>query len=233
MGGCRTSRPTPSRNSSPACGRRVPPPRRTPSAIPSCSSRWPSAGGWMTGVLDLDGLAAMVQRLVGRRRRRPGQAHRRLCRARTAARPALAGAGRAPGPAGPRGQPDPLRALPRSGRDAALRRGLHRPPDLLPALRDRQALAQAASGADWPAGLVHRPTAPTLAEEFRQAVAAIQRGRDALDGLAARAADRGPGRLGRPLDRRWCRARSCWPPGSATTPMAAPISAGGTRCGCG
>src|ERR671920_1001709 len=36
-----------------------------------------------------------------------------------------------------------------------------------------------------PGGLVHRPTAPTLGEEFRQAVAAIQRGRDALDGLAA------------------------------------------------
>src|ERR671920_633669 len=35
-----------------------------------------------------------------------------------------------------------------------------------------------------PGGLVHRPTAPTLVEEFRQAVAAIQRGRDALDGLA-------------------------------------------------
>ncbi|MCB4822932.1 phosphoenolpyruvate carboxylase [Roseicella aerolata] len=47
------------------------------------------------------------------------------------------------------------------------------------------ALAEAASGAEFPAGLTHRPSPPTLAEEFRQAVAAIQRGRDALDGLAA------------------------------------------------
>ncbi|MBK1660644.1 phosphoenolpyruvate carboxylase [Paracraurococcus ruber] len=47
------------------------------------------------------------------------------------------------------------------------------------------ALAEAASGAEFPAGLPHRPPAPTLADEFEQAVAAIQRGRDALDGLAA------------------------------------------------
>ncbi|MDO9712428.1 phosphoenolpyruvate carboxylase [Paracraurococcus lichenis] len=47
------------------------------------------------------------------------------------------------------------------------------------------ALAEAASGAALPPGLLHRPSPPTLAEEFRQAVAAIQRGRDALDGLAA------------------------------------------------
>ncbi|RYJ02716.1 MAG: phosphoenolpyruvate carboxylase [Acetobacteraceae bacterium] len=45
------------------------------------------------------------------------------------------------------------------------------------------ALAAAASGAAFPAGLGHRPSAPTLGEEFRQAAAAIQRGRDAIDGL--------------------------------------------------
>ncbi|SDB68810.1 phosphoenolpyruvate carboxylase [Belnapia rosea] len=45
------------------------------------------------------------------------------------------------------------------------------------------ALAEAASGASFPAGLPHRPGAPTLAEEFRQATAAIARGRDAIDAL--------------------------------------------------
>ena len=43
------------------------------------------------------------------------------------------------------------------------------------------ALAEAASGAAFPQGLSHRPPAPTLAEEFRQAGAAIARGRDAID----------------------------------------------------
>jgi len=45
------------------------------------------------------------------------------------------------------------------------------------------ALAAAASGAPLPSGLAHRPPAPTLREEFAQAVAAMQRGRDALDQL--------------------------------------------------
>jgi phosphoenolpyruvate carboxylase len=45
------------------------------------------------------------------------------------------------------------------------------------------AVAAAASGAEFPAGLSHRPAAPTLTEEFVQSVAAIQRGRDALDAL--------------------------------------------------
>ncbi|MDP3417312.1 MAG: phosphoenolpyruvate carboxylase [Falsiroseomonas sp.] len=45
------------------------------------------------------------------------------------------------------------------------------------------AVAAAASGAAFPPGLSHRPAAPTLVEEFVQAVAAIQRGRDALDAL--------------------------------------------------
>ncbi|MBU8544093.1 MULTISPECIES: phosphoenolpyruvate carboxylase [Roseomonadaceae] len=45
------------------------------------------------------------------------------------------------------------------------------------------AVAAAASGAEMPRGLSHRPAAPTLTEEFVQAVAAIQRGRDALDAL--------------------------------------------------
>ncbi len=47
------------------------------------------------------------------------------------------------------------------------------------------ALAAAASGAAMPKGLSHRPAAPTLTEEFVQAAAAIARGRDALDALAA------------------------------------------------
>jgi len=48
------------------------------------------------------------------------------------------------------------------------------------------ALAAAATeGGPLPTGLAHRPTAPSLAEEFAQANAAITRGRDALDGLTA------------------------------------------------
>lgn len=46
-------------------------------------------------------------------------------------------------------------------------------------------LARAACGAPLPPGLPHRPAAPTLEEEFDQAVEAIARGRDALDELAA------------------------------------------------
>jgi phosphoenolpyruvate carboxylase len=47
------------------------------------------------------------------------------------------------------------------------------------------ALAEAASGGPpLPGGLPHRPAPPTLREEFGQAIAAIGRGRDALDGLA-------------------------------------------------
>lgn len=58
------------------------------------------------------------------------------------------------------------------------------------------ALAEAASspgGAPLPAGLPHRPVAPRLAEEFEQAVAAIARGRDALDGLAGALLDAAQG----------------------------------------
>jgi phosphoenolpyruvate carboxylase len=47
------------------------------------------------------------------------------------------------------------------------------------------ALAEAAGGADLPEGLAHRPAPITLEEEFGQAAAAIARGRDALDALAA------------------------------------------------
>jgi phosphoenolpyruvate carboxylase len=47
------------------------------------------------------------------------------------------------------------------------------------------AVAAAATGAALPEGLPHRPDAPSLAEEFDQAVEAITRGRDALDGLTA------------------------------------------------
>jgi phosphoenolpyruvate carboxylase len=46
------------------------------------------------------------------------------------------------------------------------------------------ALARAACGEPLPEGLPHRPAAPTLEEEFDQAAEAIERGRDALDGLA-------------------------------------------------
>ena len=47
------------------------------------------------------------------------------------------------------------------------------------------ALAAAACGTPLPSGLKHRPVAPSLAEEFRQANLAITRGRDALDALNA------------------------------------------------
>jgi phosphoenolpyruvate carboxylase len=47
------------------------------------------------------------------------------------------------------------------------------------------AVAAAASGTALPAGLAHRPQPPTLQDEFIQAVAAMQRGRDALDTLSA------------------------------------------------
>jgi hypothetical protein len=47
------------------------------------------------------------------------------------------------------------------------------------------ALAAAACGAPLPDGLAHRPAPPTLEAEFDQAAAAIARGRDALDALAA------------------------------------------------
>ncbi|MBP0464797.1 phosphoenolpyruvate carboxylase [Roseomonas sp. PWR1] len=47
------------------------------------------------------------------------------------------------------------------------------------------ALAAAACGAPLPEGLAHRPAPPTLEAEFDQAAAAIARGRDALDALAA------------------------------------------------
>uniref|UniRef100_UPI0022EAD81A phosphoenolpyruvate carboxylase n=1 Tax=Falsiroseomonas oryzae TaxID=2766473 RepID=UPI0022EAD81A len=46
------------------------------------------------------------------------------------------------------------------------------------------ALARAAAGAPLPEDLPHRPSAPTLEEEFDQAAEAIARGRDALDSLA-------------------------------------------------
>jgi phosphoenolpyruvate carboxylase len=53
------------------------------------------------------------------------------------------------------------------------------------------ALAEAASGADLPEGLAHRPAPITLEQEFDQAAAAIARGRDALDDLAAALFDAG------------------------------------------
>jgi phosphoenolpyruvate carboxylase len=48
-----------------------------------------------------------------------------------------------------------------------------------------KALASLASGESVPTFETHRPTKPTLAEEFAQAIAAIQNGRDALDVLSA------------------------------------------------
>jgi phosphoenolpyruvate carboxylase len=47
------------------------------------------------------------------------------------------------------------------------------------------AIAAAACGTPLPEGLAHRPAPPTLEEEFAQAVAAMARGRDALDALSA------------------------------------------------
>ena len=48
-----------------------------------------------------------------------------------------------------------------------------------------QALAEAAGGAPPPHVASHRPSRPTLEEEFEQAAAAMHRGRDALDDLSA------------------------------------------------
>ena len=48
-----------------------------------------------------------------------------------------------------------------------------------------QALAEAACGRPAPSFASHRPSRPTLAEEFTQANAAIARGRDALDRFTA------------------------------------------------
>lgn len=50
--------------------------------------------------------------------------------------------------------------------------------------RSAAALARAASGEALPDDLPHRPAAPSLADEFEQAVEAIGRGRDALDLLS-------------------------------------------------
>ena len=68
--------------------------------------------------------------------------------------------------------------------DAALRRGLHRASDLLPAAGDRGG----AGGGGERRGVSRRGSGTGRArrrwrEEFRQAAAAIQRGRDAIDGL--------------------------------------------------
>ena len=93
------------------------------------------------------------------------------------------------------------------------------------------AIARAASGEPLPEGLAHRPVAPTLEEEFTRPPRRFDRGRDALDCLLGRAAARRARRLGH----RWqqlLRGRCCSRPGSATTRMAAPISARWTRCGC-
>jgi phosphoenolpyruvate carboxylase len=47
------------------------------------------------------------------------------------------------------------------------------------------ALAEAAGGTAPPAFVTHRPSRPTLEQEFEQAAAALHRGRDALDALSA------------------------------------------------
>ena len=136
------------------------------------------------GVLDLDGLAAMVQQLadvaaIDRAKRIAAYV------GLDGGTPSLAALAERLVRPDPEDSPIPFaryRALVETPRFAAVFTA--HPTFSLP-YATNQALARAASGADWPAGLVHRPTAPTLAEEFHQAVAAIQRGRDALDGLAA------------------------------------------------
>jgi phosphoenolpyruvate carboxylase len=136
------------------------------------------------GVLDLDGLAAMVQRLSD------DAAAARAGRIAAyvgldGGTPDLAALAERLVRPDPEDSPIPFaryRALVETPRFAAVFTA--HPTFSLP-WETNQALARAASGEAWPEGLVHRPTAPTLAEEFRQAVAAIERGRDALDGLAA------------------------------------------------
>ena len=135
------------------------------------------------GVLELDGLAAMVQQLsdsAAAERAKRIAAYVGL----DGGPPDLASLAERLVRPDPEDSPIPFaryRALVETPRFAAVFTA--HPTFSLP-YETNQALALAASGAAWPEGLVHRPTAPTLAEEFRQAVAAIQRGRDALDGLA-------------------------------------------------
>ncbi len=52
-------------------------------------------------------------------------------------------------------------------------------------LQSASALAEAACGTALPPGLAHRPAPVTLSDEFNQAVAAMGRGRDALDDLSS------------------------------------------------
>ena len=95
-----------------------------------------------------------------------------------------------------------------------------------------QALAEAACGRPAPAFESHRPPPITLRSEFDQSAAAIANGRDAIDRFNAALISVARGAWAD----RWTELTPspwCCPPGSATTPMAAPISAGGTRCGCG
>src|SRR4051812_4493416 len=135
------------------------------------------------GILDLDGLATMVQQLsdtAAAERAKRIAAYVGL----EGGTPDLASLAERLVRPDPEDSPIPFaryRALVETPRFAAVFTA--HPTFSLP-YETNQALARAASGAEWPDGLVHRPTAPTLAEEFRQAVAAIQRGRDALDGLA-------------------------------------------------
>jgi phosphoenolpyruvate carboxylase len=136
------------------------------------------------GLLDLDGLATLVQRLSDAA---AAERAKRLAAyvglgGGTPSLPALAERLVRPDP---EDSPIPFaryRALIETPRFAAVFTA--HPTFSLP-YETNQALARAASGEEFPTGQVHRPTAPTLGEEFRQAVAAIERGRDALDGLAA------------------------------------------------
>ncbi|RAI56013.1 phosphoenolpyruvate carboxylase [Roseicella frigidaeris] len=136
------------------------------------------------GLLDLDGLAALVQRLsdlAAADRARRLAAYVGLSGG-PPSMPALAERLVRPDP---EDSPIPFaryRALLETPRFAAVFTA--HPTFSLPP-ETNTALAQAASGATLPEGLVHRPSPPTLGEEFRQAAAAIARGRDALDGLAA------------------------------------------------
>ncbi|WP_240756640.1 phosphoenolpyruvate carboxylase [Roseicella aquatilis] len=136
------------------------------------------------GMLDLDGIAALVQRLsdlAATERATRLAAYVGLGHG-TPDLPALAERLVRPDP---EDSPIPFaryRALVETPRFAAVFTA--HPTFSLP-YETNQALARAASGEAFPEGLVHRPSAPTLAEEFRQAVAAIERGRDALDGLSA------------------------------------------------
>ena len=105
------------------------------------------------------------------------------------------------GPAGPARQRRVVEHLPWADGAHPLRRGVYGAPHLLDAPESRAEPSRTRERRSAPpSGESHRPGKPTLEDEFRQACAAIETGRDAIDRLTARPAWGGPGDLAGPLD---------------------------------